>query len=227
VAARVLIVDPEPFFCESLATALSRVPEVEVIGWTTDELDAARVAEDQKPQVLLTEVLLASGSGLSLARRLGDGTRVVVLTRGHEGDVLLDAVAAGAGGCLSHSVGVSRLAVLTSRAAAGDFVVDEERLHDSLRRAAAARTREAGPSAALARLTAREREVLQLLARGLDNEGIARALHLSPHTARTHVGNILRKLKVHSRAEAARLVLRQSAGGEEVLRIEGPDLGTS
>jgi DNA-binding NarL/FixJ family response regulator len=222
-----LIVDPEPFFCESLATALSRVPEVEVIGWTTDELDAARVSEEARPEVLFTEVLLAGGSGLSLARRCVDGPRVVVLTRGHEGDILLDAVAAGATGCLSHSVGVNRLAALTSRAAAGNFVVDDERLHDSLRRAAAARTREAGPSAALARLTAREREVLQLLARGLDNEGIGRALHLSPHTARTHVGNILRKLKVHSRAEAARLVLRETAGGEEVLRIEGPDLGAS
>jgi DNA-binding NarL/FixJ family response regulator len=226
VVARVLIVDPEPFFCESLATALSRVPEVEVIGWTTDELDAARLAADRKPQVLLTEVLLDGGSGLSLARKLGDGTRVVVLTRGHEGEVLLDAVAAGASGCLSHSVGVNRLATLAGRAAAGDFVVDDERLHDALRRAAAARNRDAGPSAALARLTSREREVLQLLARGLDNEGIAAALHLSPHTARTHVGNILRKLKVHSRAEAARLVLREAAGGEEVLRIEGPDLGT-
>jgi DNA-binding NarL/FixJ family response regulator len=227
VVARVLIVDPEPFFCESLATALSRVPEVEVIGWTTDELDAARVAADRQPEVLLTEVLLAGGSGLSLARRLGDGTRVVVLTRGHEGDVLLDAVAAGATGCLSHSVGVNRLGTLASRAAAGDFVVDDERLHDALRRAATARTSEAGPAAALARLTSREKEVLQLLARGLDNEGIARSLHLSPHTARTHVGNILRKLKVHSRAEAARLVLREAAGGEEVLRIEGPDLGAT
>jgi DNA-binding NarL/FixJ family response regulator len=227
VVARVLIVDPEPFFCESLATALSRVPEVEVIGWTTDELDAVRVAQEARPEVLFTEVLLAGGSGLSLARKCINGPRVVVLTRGHEGDILLDAVAAGAVGCLSHDVGVSRLAALTSRAAAGDFVVDDQRLHESLRRAAAARTREAGPSAAVARLTAREREVLQLLARGLDNEGIGRALHLSPHTARTHVGNILRKLKVHSRAEAARLVLREAAGGEEVLRIEGPDLGAS
>jgi DNA-binding NarL/FixJ family response regulator len=227
VAARVLIVDPEPFFCESLATALSRVPEVEVIGWTTDELDAARVAEAAKPDVVLTEVLLAGGSGLGLARKSIDGPRVVVLTRGHEGDTLLDAVAAGAVGCLSHAVGVNRLATLTARAAAGDFVVDDERLHDSLRRAAAARTREAGPLAALARLTVREREVLQLLARGLDNEGIGRALHLSPHTARTHVGNILRKLKVHSRAEAARLVIRDATGGEEVLRIEGPNLGAS
>jgi DNA-binding NarL/FixJ family response regulator len=226
VGVRVLIVDPHPFFCEGLATALSSLPEVDVIGWTADELDASRIAVERKPDVLLTEVQLREGSGLSLARQLGSDIGVVVLTRGHEGDVLLDAVAAGAVGCLSHSLGVGRLARLTARAAEGRFVVDDERLHEALRRAARGRTREDGPPDAAGRLTSREREVLQLLARGMDNEGIAQALHLSPHTARTHVGNILRKLEVHSRAEAARLVLGEIVGGEGVLWIEGPDLGT-
>ncbi len=206
---------------------MSGQPEVDVIGWTTDELDAARIALEGKPDVLLTEVLLKEGSGLSLARQLGNEIGVVILTRGHEGDILLDAVAAGAGGCLSHSLDVGRLAELTTRAAAGRFVVDDGRLHEALRRAARGRTREDGPPDAAGRLTSREREVLLLLARGMDNDGIAQALHLSPHTARTHVGNILRKLEVHSRAEAARLVLRDIVGGEGVLWIEGPDLGTS
>jgi DNA-binding NarL/FixJ family response regulator len=227
VGARVLIVDPEPFFCEGLATALSSLPDIDVTGWATDELHAARLAAERKPDVLLTEVLLGGGSGLRLARELGPEIAVVVLTRGHEGDVILDAVAAGADGCLSHSLGVARLAELTLRAAAGQFVVDDERLRESLRQAAKGRTRVEEPPAAADRLTSREREVLLLLARGMDNEGIARSLHLSPHTARTHVGNILRKLNVHSRAEAARLVLQEIVGGESVLWIRGPDLGSS
>jgi two-component system NarL family response regulator len=206
---------------------LSGLPEIEVVGWTTNELDAVRVAAERKPDVLLTEVLLGAGSGLSLARRLRDEIRVLVLTRGHEGDVLMDAVAAGATGCLSYSLGVARLAELAVRAAAGRFVVDDERLQEVLLRAARNRTRDHGSPSAAGRLTSREREVLRLLARGMDNEGIAMALHLSPHTARTHVGNILRKLEVHSRAEAARLALPEIVGGEAVLWIRGPDLGSS
>jgi DNA-binding NarL/FixJ family response regulator len=68
--------------------------------------------------------------------------------------------------------------------------------------------------------------VLNLIARGLDTRGIAEALYLSPETARTHVRNILRKLGVHSRVEAARLALRSGLSPPEggVLRILGPDL---
>jgi DNA-binding NarL/FixJ family response regulator len=78
----------------------------------------------------------------------------------------------------------------------------------------------------MAHLTAREREVLRLLARGLDNQAIAARLQLSTHTARTHVGNILRKLGVHSRADAARIALSQERGDgdTQVLQIRGPEL---
>jgi DNA-binding NarL/FixJ family response regulator len=75
-------------------------------------------------------------------------------------------------------------------------------------------------------LTLREREILALLSEGLDNDAIATRLHLSAHTVRTHVANILRKLGVRSRAEAARVALRAGAEAEvSVLRIMGPPLG--
>jgi DNA-binding NarL/FixJ family response regulator len=228
VTVRVLLVDPQPFFCEALRTALAEAEGVEVVGHATDELEAEGMARESPPDVILTEVELAGGSGLSLSRRLGDGPRTVVLTRRHEGDVLLDAVAAGAIGCLGHEVDLVELTALIGTAATGGFVVDQDRLHATLKRASLALTQQ-GTSSSLAALTAREREVLQLLARGLDNEAIARQLHLSAHTARTHVGNILRKLNVHSRADAARLALRegQAATRTHVLRIRGPDLGAS
>ncbi len=78
----------------------------------------------------------------------------------------------------------------------------------------------------MSRLTEREREVLQLLADGLNNAGIAQRLHLSAHTVRTHVGNIMRKLEVHSRSQAAWLALRAGKTGRsvEVFHIRGPDL---
>ncbi len=228
VTVRVLVVDPQPFFCESLTAGLSGADGVEVVGWATDELQAERLAAERSPDVVLTEVELAGGSGLSLARRLSDGVRTVVLTRGHEGDVLLDAVAAGAVGCLSHDLEVEDLARHLVRAADGEFAIDQDRLHGALKRASAAHTPKGAGSPKLALLTAREREVLVLLAGGLDNQAIARQLHLSAHTARTHVGNILRKLGVHSRADAARIALREghAEADTHVLRIRGPDLGT-
>jgi DNA-binding NarL/FixJ family response regulator len=228
MSVRVLVVDPQPFFCESLTIALGDAPEVEVVGWTTDEVEAERLAADRSVEVVLTEIELAGGSGISLARRLADGIRTVILTRGQEGDVLLDAVAAGAVGCLSHDIEVDDLASQLQRAAEGRFVVEEERLHATLKRASAVHGQKGAGSPKLALLTGREREVLTLLARGLDNQAIAAQLHLSAHTARTHVGNILRKLGVHSRADAARIALRegQAEGDTHVLRIRGPDLGT-
>jgi DNA-binding NarL/FixJ family response regulator len=227
MGVKLLVVDPQPFFCEALTAALGDTGEVEAVGWTTDELEADRLASRHAPNVVLTEIELAEGSGISLTRRLAGGPAVIVLTRGHEGDVLLDAVGAGGMGCLSHDLEPGDLVRHLVRAAEGRFVVDQDRLHAELRRASAARSQKGAGSPRLALLTAREREVLTLLARGLDNQGIARKLHLSAHTARTHVGNILRKLGVHSRADAARIALRegQAEADTDVLRIRGPDLG--
>jgi DNA-binding NarL/FixJ family response regulator len=226
VTVRILVVDPQPFFCEALRAALSDSSDVDVVGCATDEVEAERIIVERSPDVVLTEVELAPGSGINLIRRLGDGTRGVVLTRRHEGDVLLDAVGAGAVGCLNHDLEPGELTSMVARAAGGQFVIGEDRLHDALRRASAARGLDPGYSR-LALLTGREREVLHLLARGLDNRAIAVQLHLSAHTARTHVGNILRKLGVHSRADAARLALREADSETHVLRIRGPDLGPS
>jgi DNA-binding NarL/FixJ family response regulator len=230
VAVRVLIVDPQPFFCESLAHAMSAISAVEVVGWATDELGAARIAEQGSPDVILTEVELAAGSGISLCRRVAHGVRTVVLTRRHEGEILLDAVAAGAVGCLSHELEVGELGSMVESAAAGRFVIRDDRLHEALRRASLTRVSvtDGEPSALLTQLTAREREVLALLARGLDNRAIATRLQLSAHTARTHVGNILRKLGVHSRADAARIALSEGRADADthVLQIRGPELGS-
>lgn len=227
VSVRLLVVDPQPFFCESLTAALEGSDDVEVVGWTTDELEAERLASRHSPDVVLTEVELARGSGFSLTRRLAGGPAVVVLTRGHEGDILLDAVAAGGIGCLSHDLEAEDLVRHVVKASEGEFAIDHGRLHQELRRASATRSQKGAGSPKLALLTAREREVLMLLARGLDNQAIARELHLSAHTARTHVGNILRKLGVHSRADAARIAIREGEpeGETDVLRIRGPDLG--
>lgn len=216
--------DPQPFFCEALSTALERTGAGPV-WWTTDEVEAERIAGESAPELVLSEIELSDGSGLGLARRIGERTRVVILTRHDEGEALFDAVAAGAAGCVGHGLGVDGLAELVRGHARWSFVVDPLRLRDALRRSLAVRSRAPGRDNLHTLLTAREREVLTMIAAGLDNDGIARRLHLSPHTVRTHAGKILKKLGVHSRADAARVALHATAGeGVDVLHIEGPSL---
>jgi DNA-binding NarL/FixJ family response regulator len=226
MAITLLVVDPQPFFCQALASAFDGRSGIEVVGWTTEERKAVQLASQTRPQVVLTEVRLATGSGLNLVRRLKEAAQAIVLTREHEGDYLLDATAAGAVGCLSHGVPFQKLAIAVREAVEGKFVIDTERVGEILRRAARPLATEDPGMRALARLTSREREVLSLVAQGLDNEAIGRHLYLSPQTVRTHVGRILRKLGVHSRAEAARLAMRARASplGVEVLRLRGPEL---
>jgi two-component system nitrate/nitrite response regulator NarL len=225
VPVRLLIVDPQPLFCRALEFGLERDSQIEVVGWTTSERAASGLVESAAPDLVLTELDLAPGSGVNLARRLRDRARVVVLTRRPEGEVLLDAVRAGAVGCLSHAIGPRELARLLRDSGADRFLVDPSRLLAALR-SEAERAGAAGSRAAAWRLTPREGEVLQLLAAGMENRRIAEVLHLSPDTARTHVRNVLRKLGVHSRADAARLALRTGFARSEahILRIHGPDL---
>jgi DNA-binding NarL/FixJ family response regulator len=226
VPVRVLVVDPQPFFCESLASALQEDERLEVIGWTADPHDAAGLSSTLAPDVILCELELATTPAFGLLDR-EDGVKVIVLTRGHEGDALLPVAAAGAAGCIGHDIGLSDLCGLVADAGDGRFAVNPERLGDALRRAATHTEPNTQITGEANKLTLREREVLALLSEGLDNDAIATRLHLSAHTARTHVANILRKLGVGSRAEAARIALRARAGDPEVsvLRIKGPKLG--
>src|SRR5262245_38080151 len=132
---RVLVADPQPFFCESLAAALQEDGRMEVVGWTTDPRDAERLLSTAGPDVLLCELEFAMTPAFGLLPR-DDGPKVIVLTRGHEGDALLPVAAAGAAGCVGHDIGVRELCGLIADVGDGRFVVDPERLGDALRRAA-------------------------------------------------------------------------------------------
>ena len=227
VGTRIVIVDRQRFFCESLRAGLHGWPDISVAGVATQETQAYKLVEVQRPDVVLTEVALAAGSGLDLARRVGNLAEVLILTRLHEGDVILEAAAQGCAGCISHDISLADLVPLIMQVTRGGFVVHQPRLQAALQRAGAMRNAPQLLTPSLGVLTAREREVLDLLASGSDNDAIGRALYVSPQTVRTHVGKILRKLGVHSRAEAARLVMaaKGSGGRLDVARIEGPKLG--
>jgi DNA-binding NarL/FixJ family response regulator len=226
VTLSLLLAHPEAFFRECLAGAFAAGDGAEVVGATGDESEAAVLTADLVPDVVVTAAVLDRGSGLSLARRIGSTTPVVVLTPGDEADVLMAAAQAGASGCLAHASGLERVVALVRSARPGRFVVDPDRLHHALRKIAGAGASRARASSRLEGLSAREKEVLTLVAQGLDNDAIASHLYLSANTVRTHVGNILKKLGVHSRAEAARVAIRAGATTPDVhmVRLSGPDL---
>jgi DNA-binding NarL/FixJ family response regulator len=226
VVLRLLIVDPQPLLCEALSMVLALDRSIHVVGATTDEMEATELTRRGHPDVVFTELHLSKGSGLSLARRLQRLAPVIVLTREQPGDVLLDVVGAGAFGCLGHDTDVERLPDHARSALLGRFVADPDGLLDTLRRASEVQKARVSSRSQLDGLTPRQREVLRLLGRGFDDAAIARELHLSRHTVRTHVDRILSRLEVHSRADAARVAVRQfgSPEGSPVLRLTGPDL---
>jgi NarL family two-component system response regulator LiaR len=225
VTSRLLLAHPEPFFRECLAGAIAAHPDLEVAAVTGDEKEAASLARERAADLVVAESVLDAGSGLSLARRVRGAAPVVILTPGPEAQVLMAAVQAGAVGCVSHESGLARLLSLLAGSRPGRFVLDPDRLHETLKRVAGAGAGGGERPSRLDVLSAREREVLSGLAAGLDNDAIADRLYLSPNTVRTHVGNILKKLGVHSRAEAARLALREESRADtHVLHVEGPDL---
>jgi DNA-binding NarL/FixJ family response regulator len=224
---RYVIADPQPFFRHSLMAALQG-DGLEAIGGTGDEGMAASLAIEGRADVILSEIELERGSGLHLPKRVNGRVPVLILTRHPEGRVILEVAASGATGCLSHTVSLSRLTVLLRGLEVEEpsFCIESSRLSEIL--IEAGRTTEANAASDIQTLTVREREVLFRVATGADDAMIAQMLYISPHTVRTHVGNILRKLGVHSRAEAARVALAsrlERPAGAEAVRIEGPAWG--
>jgi DNA-binding NarL/FixJ family response regulator len=220
---RILIFDPEPFFGEALATALEDAAGIRVVGWTSEEHEADALVASLAPDVVLAGIDGIPEMVSRWVRRVDGRARTVVLTRSPVGESLLEAAVAGASGVLSHELGIQELIGLLLESSDGRFIVDSKRLAESLQDAARGHNHATLGSNLIDRLTDRERQVLYLLADGLNNAAIGKRLNVSAHTIRTHVGSILRKLEVHSRAQAARLAL-SDGDHADVLHIRGPDL---
>ena len=204
---RVMIVDDHPLVRSAVSNAISGV-DVEVVGEAATAEEALDLAPRIAPDVLLLDIALPGMSGVQLVRELAPRlpyTKIVMLTvSGSDRDVL-DAMRNGAAGYLTKDVTPESLARAVRAADDGELVMPRRlaaRLVDRLAHRSAAFD---GPDDTDAEaLTRREQDVYRLLAEGLSDRDIATALTISPRTAETHVGSILRKLGVRNRAEAAR-----------------------
>ncbi|MET8980601.1 response regulator transcription factor [Streptomyces sp. NPDC004539] len=201
---RVLLVDDHPLFRLGLRTALETVGDIVVVGEAGTVEEALAAAGCGAPDVVLMDLELgASACGIEATRRLTErapGTAVLALTMSRDDDHLLAAVRAGARGYLGKDAGLAEVLGAVRTAAAGGTVFSggvAAQVARLLGGAAASRAAEVLPQ-----LTAREREVLALLARGYGNHRIAGDLGLSEKTVRNHVSHVLDKLRVATRAEA-------------------------
>jgi DNA-binding NarL/FixJ family response regulator len=205
-AIGVLIVDDHAVVREGLRTFLDLQEGIEVLGEAGDGEEALREADRLHPDVILMDLVMPGLDGVGamreLRRRLA-GSRVIVLTSFADDDRLLPAIQAGAAGYLLKNVKPSELARAVRAAHAGEALLDPA-VAARLVAAIAAAPGEEAPE----RLTPREREVLELIARGLSNKRIARELGLSEKTVKTHVGHVLAKLDVTDRTQAALYAVR-------------------
>jgi DNA-binding NarL/FixJ family response regulator len=208
VTIRVLIADDQPLMRTGFRMILDAEPDLEVVGEAADGAEAVRLAAGARADVVLMDVRMPGMDGIEATRRLtGDGVqdpvRVLILTTFDLDEYVLSALRAGASGFLLKDVPPEDLVEAIKVVAAGDALLAPsvtrrllDRFAASLPDPAAARP------AALDTLTARELEVLGLVARGMSNAEIAEHLVVSETTVKTHVGRLLYKLDLRDRVQA-------------------------
>lgn len=200
---RVLIADDHMVVRQGLRMFLSLDPELEIVGEAADGAEAVKKARELKPDVVLMDLLMPVMDGITATaeiRRALPDTEVLALTSVLEDASVIGAVKAGAIGYMLKDTQADELCRAIKAAAAGQVQLSP--------RAAARLMREVRVPDSPEALTERETEVLRLLAQGRSNKEIAAALTIGEKTVKTHVSNILAKLGVQSRTQAALYAVR-------------------
>jgi DNA-binding NarL/FixJ family response regulator len=205
---RVMLVDDHALVRSAVRQALT-APDIEVVGEAATAEEALLQAPALVPDILLMDINLPGTDGLRLLRELVPRlptTRIVMLTISNDRRDLIEAVRNGAAGYLTKDLSPDALQRAVRGIRSGDLAMSRSMAADVIQHLATAANRPAASAdpAALSGISAREREVLALLADGLTDREIADRLGISPRTVETHVGSLLSKLGVRNRAQAAR-----------------------
>lgn len=206
---RVLIADDHPVVRQGLRTFLGIQDDIEVVGEAEDGVSAVTLAESLEPDIVLLDLKMPGADGLAALSELrarGVRARVLVLTSVTERGRVLPAVRAGAAGYLYKDVDPQALVQAIRAVNDGHVLFAPDAAEAMLAPGTADDDR------GLAALTEREREVLVHIAQGRSNREIARALVVSEKTVKTHVSNLLMKLGVQDRTQAALYAVRHGIG---------------
>jgi DNA-binding NarL/FixJ family response regulator len=203
VTVRVVVADDQELVRSGFALILDVQPDIEVVAEVGDGAEAVEAVRRHAPDVALLDVRMPRMDGIEACRAISAASdcRTVMLTTFDSDEYVYDALHAGASGFLLKDVRRDDLVHAVRVVARGDSLLAPtvaRRLVEQYTRS----TRHPRPAARLDVLTARERETLLLLARGLSNAEIAAELVVSDHTVKTHVGNVLAKLGLRDRIQA-------------------------
>jgi two-component system, NarL family, nitrate/nitrite response regulator NarL len=202
----VLVGDDQPLFRDAVARVIRQCPRFELVGEVADGPAVLRGIEDSGPDVALVSLALPQLDGervLNAVVRDELPTRVLLLTTAGDEAVAYRAIEHGAAGCVARRASADQLRMAIAKAAGGGAFVSDE-LHDGLAREIRLRSRDSRPV-----LTERERQILRLKADGAGNVTIARTLHVSLPTVKTHVRHLYDKLGTSDRAAAVAVAMRR------------------
>ncbi|MDX1931198.1 MAG: response regulator transcription factor [Capsulimonadales bacterium] len=201
---RVALVDDHAMVRKGIRFFLETQNDIEIVGEASSGEEALTLTEEQTPDIVLMDLMMPGMGGIEAARRIktiSPNTRIIALTSSQEREHILPTMAAGAAAYVLKDVGPLDLALTVRRVAAGEVVI-EPRIAAQLVRSLQKEEPSVGRRLS-EDLTAREMEVLRLIAEGLSNAEIAQRLFLSEKTVKTHVSNILSKLQLADRTQAA------------------------
>jgi DNA-binding NarL/FixJ family response regulator len=207
---RVLVVDDHDLFRTGLRNLLEE-QGVNVVGEAGNGETAMRLAADLAPDVVIMDLNMPGAGGVETTRRLArlaPLSRVVVLTISADDDDVMNAVMAGACGYLLKDSSIQDLIAGIRAAAEGESLISPQIAAKVLQRLRASARNEGAAETIRAELSDRELEVLKLIANGKDNAQIARELFISPKTVKNHISNILMKLQIDNRIQAAVYAVR-------------------
>jgi DNA-binding NarL/FixJ family response regulator len=203
---RVIVTDDQTVVREGIVMLLGLLPGIEVVGSAADGEEAVQLVRDLSPDVVLMDLRMPRCDGVEATRRIRTeypDTQVVVLTTYADDESLFPALKAGARGYLTKDAGGDEIVRAVHSVLSG-----EAGLSPKIQRRLLERLSQPGPSAASAQapdgLTTRETEVLVLIAEGLTNQDIARRLHVTVATVKTHINNLFAKTGLKDRAQAVR-----------------------
>jgi DNA-binding NarL/FixJ family response regulator len=206
---RVLFVEDHQLLADALAAMLAREPDMQVVGIAGTVADAKIMAREQL-DVVLMDYRLPDGTGAEATRAIKarwPAARVVMVTALTDDETLLESIQAGADGYLTKDRAAEDVVTAVRAAHAGETLLPRSVIVEIARRVALARER-GDERRVVEPLTPRELEILRALTEGMSTPEICERLFIAPNTLRTHVQNIMGKLRVHSKLEAVAFALK-------------------